>query len=61
MQAADQNLRVSIRIGVCTASGTEADVDQLMKGADAALYRAKANARNCLAVETSKNSTLARR
>jgi diguanylate cyclase (GGDEF)-like protein len=49
---ADQKVPVSVSVGVCTASGEELDADHLMRCADTALYRAKANGRNCYAVET---------
>ena len=51
---ADQTVRVSVSVGVCTASGADLDADNLMRCADIALYRAKANGRNCFAVETPK-------
>jgi diguanylate cyclase (GGDEF)-like protein len=42
---------VSVSVGVCTVYGEELDADDLMRCADTALYRAKANGRNCYAVE----------
>ena len=49
---ADQAVPVSVSVGVCITSGEEFDADNLMRCADTALYRAKANGRNCYAVET---------
>jgi diguanylate cyclase (GGDEF)-like protein len=49
---ADRQVAVTVSVGVCTVSGKELDADDLMKRADDALYRAKANGRNCYAVET---------
>jgi len=37
---------VTVSIGLATASAEDADVDELLLNADAALYRAKARARS---------------
>ena len=37
---------VTVSVGVCTASPLELDAESLFRGADAALYQAKANGRN---------------
>jgi len=41
---------VTTSVGVCSASAGELDAEALFKGADAALYQAKAGGRNCLRV-----------
>lgn len=46
----ERELPVSVSIGVCAASAGELDAETLMKNADAALYQAKANGRNCYEV-----------
>ena len=51
---AKQQVPVSVSVGVCAASGEEIDAEDLMRFADTALYRAKANGRNCYAVETAE-------
>jgi len=47
---AGRELPVSVSIGVCTASPGELDPDVLLRNADAALYLAKAQGRNCFEV-----------
>ena len=47
---AGRELAVSVSIGVCTASPGELDPDVLLKNADAALYLAKAQGKNCFEV-----------
>jgi diguanylate cyclase (GGDEF)-like protein len=47
---ANRELAVSVSIGVCTASPGELDPDVLLRNADAALYLAKAQGRNCFEV-----------
>ena len=49
---AGHELAVSVSVGVCTASAGALDADVLLKNVDAALYRAKANGRNCFEVFT---------
>jgi diguanylate cyclase (GGDEF)-like protein len=49
---ASQKVPVSVSVGVCTGSGEDLDADELMRCADNALYRAKANGRDCYAVES---------
>ncbi len=49
---AGRQVPVSVSVGVCTASGEDLNAEALMKSADAALYSAKANGRNCFAVQT---------
>lgn len=51
---AKQQVPVSVSVGVCAASGEEIDAEDLMRFADTALYRAKANGRNCYAVEPAR-------
>lgn len=41
-------LQVTVSIGVAEASASGADLDMLLASADAALYRAKADGRNCV-------------
>jgi diguanylate cyclase (GGDEF)-like protein len=41
---------VTVSVGVCSASAGELDAEALFRGADAALYQAKAGGRNCLRV-----------
>jgi diguanylate cyclase (GGDEF)-like protein len=43
---------VTTSVGVCSAVAGELDAEALFKGADAALYLAKASGRNCLRVFT---------
>lgn len=52
---ADRQVPVSVSVGVCTLFGEELDADELIGCADAALYRAKANGRNCYAVENPRS------
>jgi diguanylate cyclase (GGDEF)-like protein len=47
---AGQAIPVSVSAGVCVACAGELDAEELMKGADAALYQAKAQGRNCYRV-----------
>ena len=47
---AERKLPVSVSVGVCQASAGDLDADTLLKNADAALYQAKANGRNCFQV-----------
>jgi diguanylate cyclase (GGDEF)-like protein len=47
---AGRELAVSVSIGVCTASPGELDPEVLLRNADAALYLAKAQGRNCFEV-----------
>lgn len=46
--AAPSPLQITISIGVSEANAKGADLDMLLAGADAALYRAKAEGRNCV-------------
>lgn len=46
--AAPTPLQITISIGVSEANARGADLDILLAGADAALYRAKAEGRNCV-------------
>jgi diguanylate cyclase (GGDEF)-like protein/PAS domain S-box-containing protein len=41
----DQSRRLTVSVGIASTSGREVDVDQLVGEADAAMYRAKADAR----------------
>jgi diguanylate cyclase (GGDEF)-like protein len=41
---------ISVSVGVCTASAGELDAEALLKNVDAALYRAKAQGRNCFQI-----------
>jgi len=52
-------LLVSGSVGVCVAYANELDSDALLRNADAALYRAKANGRGCF--EIFKNDSLSAR
>lgn len=45
-----QELPISVSVGVCSAFAPELDAETLLKRADAALYRAKAQGRNCFEV-----------
>lgn len=46
--SAPSTLRVTVSVGVSEATGRGADLDGLLATADAALYRAKADGRNCV-------------
>lgn len=46
--AAPSPLQITISIGISDANAKGADLDMLLAGADAALYRAKAEGRNCV-------------
>jgi diguanylate cyclase (GGDEF)-like protein len=47
-----REMPVSVSVGVCSSSAGELDADTLLKNADAALYRAKEQGRNCYVVCT---------
>jgi diguanylate cyclase (GGDEF)-like protein len=47
-QASSAQLFVTISIGVCQKSTKLKDINEVMKGADKALYRAKKKGRNCV-------------
>ncbi len=42
-----RDLEISVSIGVCTVPHGSVDPDQILKGADKAMYHAKAQGRNC--------------
>jgi len=44
----EQNVRITISIGVASLESAHRTVDELVAAADAALYRAKASGRNCV-------------
>ena len=53
IRLAHRQVPISVSVGVCTLfGGEELDTDDLIRCADTALYRAKANGRNCYVVET---------
>lgn len=44
---AGREIKVSASVGICASAAGEMDADALLRNADAALYNAKANGRNC--------------
>ncbi len=42
------HVSVTVSVGVATATGADVDLPALLETADAALYRAKADGRNCV-------------
>lgn len=49
---AGREVPVSVSVGVCTSAVAGLDEEALLRCADAALYRAKANGRNCYCIST---------
>ena len=47
IQIGQRELEISVSVGVCTVPHGSVDPDQILKGADRAMYHAKAQGRNC--------------